>query len=102
MTTFPALETALKARAEEWRLLSLADLQFWHRDEARLALIGLGLLLVVLLAVRALLVSSRGRGVGLPAMLARFRRPAVPMLRHAPLALCVAVVATVMRVLASR
>ena len=90
MTTFPALETALKARAEEWRLLSLVDLQFWHRDEARLALIGLGLLLVVLLAVRALLVSSRGRGVGLPAMLARFRRPPVPMLRHAPLTLCVA------------
>jgi Ca-activated chloride channel family protein len=50
----------------------------------------IALLLVVLLAIRLFLASSRQRGVGMPAMLTRFRRPHLPLLRHTPLLLCVA------------
>jgi Ca-activated chloride channel homolog len=85
-----ALESLLRARVEEWRSLSLQELQFWHRDEARLALVGLGLLVIVLIAARLLLSAPARRGLGLPAMLTRFRRPHLPALRHAPLLLCVA------------
>jgi Ca-activated chloride channel family protein len=87
MSTLAALESLLRARVDEWASLSIQDLQFWHRDEARLALAGLAMLLIVLLAARLAFSSSRQRGVGLPAMLQRFRQPHVPLLRHAPLVL---------------
>jgi Ca-activated chloride channel family protein len=90
MKAFAGLEALLSARVEEWQLLSLQDLQFWHRDEARLALLGLGVLATVLLAARLLLSAPHHRGVGLPAILSRFRRPHLPVLRHAPILLVVA------------
>ena len=90
MNTLASLETLLRARVEEWQALAVRDLQFWHRDEARLALIGLALLVIVLLVARLLLSNPVHRGVGLPAILARLRRPHLPLLRHAPLLLVLA------------
>jgi Ca-activated chloride channel family protein len=90
MSALAAVEALLRARAEEWRALSVADLQFWHRDEARLALLGLALFVIVLLSARFLLAAPVRRGVGLPAMLTRFRQPHLPALRHAPFLLCAA------------
>ena len=50
--------------------ISLADLQFWQRDEARLALIGAVALTAVLAAWRALQPRRPGRdGIVLPAVL---------------------------------
>lgn len=90
MKALVGLESLLRARVEEWQRLSVQDLQFWHRDEARLALLGLAVVAVVLLAARLLLASPVQRGVGLPAILARFRRPHAPALRHVPMLLVIA------------
>jgi len=90
MNRLAALESLLRARVEEWQALSVQDLQFWHRDEARLALVGLALLVIVLLATRLALSAPIRRGVGLPAILARFRRPHFSALRHAPFLLVLA------------
>jgi hypothetical protein len=81
MNTLATLESVLRERLDEWVSLTIRDLQFWHRDEARLALAGLGMLLIVLLAARLAFSSSRQRGVGVPAILQRFRQPHLPILR---------------------
>jgi Ca-activated chloride channel family protein len=89
MKTLAGLAALAAARVEEWQRLTLQDLQFWHRDEARVALLGLAVLLIVLLGARLMFSNARGRGVGLPAILPRFRAPHAPALRHAPMLLVV-------------
>jgi hypothetical protein len=87
MKTVAALESEIRLRAAEWQSLSLADMQFWHRDEGRLALIGLAALVFVLLALRLMLAEPRGRGLGLPALLSRFTGARIASVRYAPLVL---------------
>lgn len=84
MNTLATLESLVRARAAEWQSLSLETLQFWHRDVARLALIAMVAIVVLLLALGFVFRDRARRGVGLPALLAGFRRPGLAWLRHAP------------------
>ena len=68
-----ALATGLAA---EWRLLDFANLQYWRRDVAQLALIGLSAAAVLVLLVRAAIIRKAGRHqIVLPAILARLPSP---------------------------
>ena len=53
MSSFSDLRTLIGNSVADWRTLHLSDLQFWHRSEARLMLIGLISLLLVLVIARA-------------------------------------------------
>jgi Ca-activated chloride channel family protein len=86
MKALSDLEALVRSRAAEWQTLSLEALQFWHRDVARLALIALVAILVLLLTVRLVFAHRAKRGLGLPALLARFGRPGFAALRHVPVA----------------
>jgi hypothetical protein len=87
LNTFADLERMLQQQAASWRALSVDALRFWHRDEARLSLIGLGALVVLLLAVRLVLSDRRAHGTGLPSLLRRFGASRGAWIRHAPLLL---------------
>jgi VWA domain-containing protein len=98
MTTLANLEVLIRGELAQWQTLSLDALQFWHRDIARLALIGLVSLAALLLALRVVLSppfdsltlaqGRRGRrGVALPALLSRFAGPRLAWMRHAPVLL---------------
>src|SRR5262245_21613585 len=80
-----ALRQALSERAVEWSSVSLAQLQFWHRDTGRLALIGLLLLTLVLLAWRSAFRRHPARtGIALPSLPSRRRGVGSAWLRHTP------------------
>ena len=81
------LEALVRAQVADWQTLSLDALQFWHRDVARLALIGLVAIAALLLALRVIILTRRARGVGLPAILAPFAPPGLAWIRHAPVVL---------------
>jgi hypothetical protein len=88
VSTLARLFTLLRDTAAEWQGLRLADLQFWHRTEARLALVGLVALALVLLLVRTML--RRGaapHGVVLPAVLDSMRQSRAAAMVHAPFVL---------------
>ena len=66
-TTLGAITAALLA---EWRALDAASLQFWQRDAAQLALLGLGALTATALLIRAALARRPGRHrLAMPALL---------------------------------
>ncbi len=72
-------------------LFRLADLQFWHRTEARLLLLSLALVAALVLVVRlAVLRSPRAYAVTLPALLKSMPRFAAAHLRHLPLVVALA------------
>ena len=76
--------------AAAWRNLSLESHQFWHRDTARLALVGLLAVSVVLLLIRLALARTAGRHFLLvPALLRSLPSQRSSWLRHTPMALCV-------------
>jgi hypothetical protein len=87
LNTFADLERVLQQQAASWRELSVDALRFWHRDEARLSLIGLATLVVLLLAMRLALTDRRARGAGLPSLLRQFGASHGAWIRHAPLLL---------------
>ena len=88
MSTFARLLAFLRQSLADWDGLRIADLQFWHRTEARLALVGLVGLTLVLLIVRAMLRSGAPpRGLVLPAILGSMRRSRGAAIVHAPLVL---------------
>jgi von Willebrand factor type A domain len=73
-----------------WSSVSLDSHQFWHRDTARLALIGLIAASVALLLIRYALARTAGRHfLIVPALLRSFPASRSAWLRHAPMALCV-------------
>ncbi|HUR35601.1 MAG TPA: VWA domain-containing protein [Vicinamibacterales bacterium] len=75
----------------EWRSVGLADLQFWHRGDGRLIVLGLSLLAVFLLIARSFLVRQPGRHrLVVPAILTTLRPSYLGFLRHLPLVLFVA------------
>jgi hypothetical protein len=90
VSLFSTVTAILIEWAMRWQTLAIDRLHFWHRDTARLALIGLVALTGVLLALRTLQSRRAGReGIVLPALL---RRPAHPwrVTRHLPLVLLAA------------
>ena len=88
MSTFARLFALLRQNLADWQGLRIADLQFWHRTEARLALVALVGLAVVLVIIRAMLRSGAPpRGLVLPAVLGSMRRSRGAWMVHAPLVL---------------
>jgi hypothetical protein len=71
---------------DDWGALRLADLQFWHRPEANLALIGVLLFTIVLLIARSAMVRQPGRHrLVIPALLSSIGPSYGGFLRHLPL-----------------
>lgn len=67
--------TLTREWATEWQTVNFEDLQFWHRDTARLALIGMLALGVVMITWRSMQRRRLGReGVVLPSLLTRTAR----------------------------
>lgn len=82
------LPDLVRATIADWRGTELADLQLWHRDEARLALLAILGLTLVLLIVRSAIARRPGRHrLALPAVLASFARSRASFLLHLPLVL---------------
>ncbi len=78
-------------RLDDWRDTRLAELQFWHRDTAWLAIILFIAVSVFVLLVRALAWGrSRPNRVGLPALLAVMKESPFAFVRHAPVVLLMA------------
>ncbi|HYE87662.1 MAG TPA: VWA domain-containing protein [Vicinamibacterales bacterium] len=85
-----ALSTLFASLASEWQVIDFATLQYWRRDVAQLALMGLVAAAVLLLLVRAATVRAPGRHfVVLPALL-RGTTSRLAWARHLPLLLFVA------------
>lgn len=75
----------------ELRVLRFSDLQFWHRSEARLALVSLGLLGLLVFVVRLALPRRHGRhSVAVPAVMGSIPRTFAAHLTHLPLLLALA------------
>ena len=86
------MRTTLRAIADtvaaEWRILDLDHVQFWHRDTARLVLIGLVAASAILVVVRSFVATRPGRrAVAIPAVLRALPRTRHAWLRHAPVLL---------------
>ncbi|MEQ1868719.1 MAG: VWA domain-containing protein [Vicinamibacterales bacterium] len=76
---------------DEWRSVHIADLQFWHRSEGRLALVGLLALSLVLLVARSLLGRRPGRHrLVMPTILPAMVSSSLSFVRHLPLLLFLA------------
>lgn len=88
------LETArllVTGTLDEWRNIHLADLQFWHRGDARLALLALLVLSGLLLIARSALGRQPGRHrLVVPAVLSSVQTSYLGFLRHVPLVLFLA------------
>jgi Ca-activated chloride channel family protein len=85
-----ALGGLLRRSLSDWQRLEFADLQYWHRSEARLALIGLVGLSAILLLARLIARRRPGRHqIVMPALLKFHRRSRGALLIHVPLLLLV-------------
>jgi hypothetical protein len=85
MATLNALAAAIAA---EWNAIDVATLQYWRRDVAQLALIGLVASAVLVLLVRAAIARRPGRHhVVVPAILRSWPASRLSWLRHIPVAL---------------
>jgi hypothetical protein len=90
MSWWGALRTFLSSTLAEWRGIRLADLQFWHRGEARLMIIALILFTVFLVIARSAVTRRPGRHrLVVPAVLSSIGRSYGSFLRHLPLLLFV-------------
>lgn len=70
----------------DWQNVRLADLQFWHRGDARLVVLGLALLGVFALVARSFLLRQPGRHrIVVPALLGTMRPSYLGFVRHLPL-----------------
>ncbi len=82
------LRTLFQGDIADWQSVHFADLQFWHRGEARLLFIGLLSLTLLLAVVRSLLRRQPGRHlIVLPAILRTMPRSRLSFIQHTPLAL---------------
>ena len=91
MNPLADLGALLRASLSDWRRLELTDLQFWHRSEARLALIGLVGLSAILLLARLIARRRPGRHlIVLPALLRVLPRSRGSFLIHVPVLLVIA------------
>src|SRR4030095_8497754 len=77
--------------ASEWSAIDIANLQYWRRDVAQLALIGLVAIALLMLLMRAAIRRTPGRHhIVVPAMLRQWPQSRLAWVRHVPLALFVA------------
>jgi hypothetical protein len=75
----------------EWQNVRLADLQFWHRGDARLIALGLAALALFLLVARSFVERQPGRHrLLVPAILTTLRPSYLGFVRHLPLLLAIA------------
>jgi len=87
-STLGALGSAI---VSEWSAIDVANLQYWRRDVAELALIGLVAIAVLMLLVRAAIARTPGRHhIVVPAMLRQWPESRLAWIRHVPLTLFVA------------
>lgn len=88
MGTLTALLAFVRDREIEWRNLRLDDLQFWHRDTARVTLLVLVGVSLALLVLRIMISRKPGRErVAMPAMLPWVRESPWAFVRHGTLLL---------------
>jgi hypothetical protein len=74
----------------DWQNVRLADLQFWHRGDGRLLILGLTVLAAFVLVARSFLVRQPGRHrLVIPAILVTLRPSYLGFVRHLPLLLFV-------------
>jgi len=86
-----ALSGIAASLAGEWQAVDLAGLQYWRRDVAQLALIGLVAAAIVMLLLRAVMARRPGRHhVVLPAILGGGSASRLAWTRHLPIMLFVA------------
>ena len=91
MGTLLALVERLRAVVADGDGLRLAELRFWHGDEARLALIIAAASVIGLLLIRStLLRRTPSHRVGLPAILQTSSRRSLSFIRHTPIVLAAA------------
>jgi hypothetical protein len=75
----------------DWQNVRLADLQFWHRGDGRLVVLGLAFLALFLLVARSFLVRQPGRHrLLVPAILTTVGPSYLGFVRHVPLLLFLA------------
>ncbi len=88
MIPISKLRVMLASAVADWRGVRLADLQFWHRSEARLVFISLISLTLVLLVVRSLVRRRPGRHrIVVPAILSALPRSHGSFVMYTPLVL---------------
>jgi hypothetical protein len=86
--TWTTVKLFVTTRLDEWRHLRLADLQFWHRSDARLGVIAVVSLSVLLLIARSIMRRRPGRHrLVVPAILSSVASSPIAFLRHLPLVL---------------
>ena len=86
-----ALRELVGGGLDEWRTLHLGDLQFWHRSDARLMLIGLVGLLLILAIARSAVTRKAGRDqIVLPALPKSIPRARGSFIVHTPLLVFIA------------
>lgn len=84
--TFSEARLYLANTLADWRNVRLADLQYWHRGDAQLLLLGLVTLACVLLIARSLLTRKPGRHrLAVPAVVSTLRSSPFSVVRHVPL-----------------
>lgn len=82
------LRVFVQEQLADWRSLRVSDLQFWHHDEAQLAMFALLALTVLLLIARSALTRLPGRHrLVVPALLSSVGPSYLAFLRHLPLTL---------------
>src|SRR5688572_15610802 len=85
-----ALSAIASSLAGEWRAIDVGNLQYWRRDVAQLALIGLVASAVLVLLVRAAIARKPGRlNVVVPAILRGWPNSRLAWVRHLPVVLFV-------------
>ena len=86
MESLASFVSLLGNTAAEWRQIRIADLLFWHRDAARLALLTLAGVALAALALRLVIARRPGRDLlALPAVLTWVRRSSLSSIRYVPL-----------------
>ncbi len=87
---FFTIRAIVDSIASEWRVFGFDGLQFWHRDTARLTLIGLVAASIVLLLVRSMVTPKAGRHhLVVPSVLRSMSAPRSSWIRHLPVLLFV-------------
>ena len=91
MSSLSELRAFFDGTIADWRTLHLSELQFWHRGDARLMLIGLIGLLLVLVIARSSVSRRAGRHqIVLPAIPGSMTRSRLSFLVHTPVAFVLA------------
>src|SRR5436190_2245889 len=70
----------------DWQNVRLADLQFWHRGDGRLVVVGMLVLAAFVMVARSFMARQPGRHrIVVPAILLTLRPSYLSFIRHVPL-----------------